>query len=90
MNGCRFALERRADGAIIGGAAITPFAGGFELGYWLGKECVGRVRLGVKGDWDGVYRWDAGTNTGEARTLGEAKRQVEEKVLLGLIQLPLF
>lgn len=59
-------------------------------GYWLGKECVGRVRLGAKGEWDGIYRWEAGTNTGEARTLGEAKRQVEEKVLLGLIQLPLF
>jgi len=40
-NGCRFALERRADGVVIGGAAITPFSAGFELGYWLGKAYWG-------------------------------------------------
>ena len=64
--------------------------GYYSHSYWSGKRKMGTVKLGPKGEWDGVYRWEAGTNTGEARTLGEAKRQVEEKVLLGLIQLPLF
>lgn len=59
-------------------------------GYWRGKECLGRVRLGPKSDWDGVYRWEAGNHVGEAGTLAEAKRQVEQKVLLGLTQLDLF
>ncbi len=59
-------------------------------GYWQGKECLGRVRLGAKGEWDGIYRWEAGNNIGEAQTLAEAKRQVEQKILLGLTQLDLF
>jgi hypothetical protein len=39
---------------------------------------------------DGKYRWQAGTHTGRTATLKEAKRAVEEAVLLGAVQLPLF
>lgn len=59
-------------------------------GYWLGKERLGVVTLGPKKEWDGVYRWQAGNRAGEASTLGDAKRGVEEAVLFGTSQLPLF
>jgi hypothetical protein len=59
-------------------------------GYWLGKERLGRVKLGPKKEWDGVYRWQAGNHAGEAATLEEAKRAVEQAVLVGASQLPLF
>lgn len=59
-------------------------------GYWLGKERVGVVKLGPKKEWDGVYRWEAGNRAGEASTLEEAKRGVEQAVLFGTSQMPLF
>ena len=59
-------------------------------GYWLGKERVGVVNLGPKKEWDGVYRWQAGNRAGEASTLEEAKRGVEQAVLFGTSQLPLL
>ena len=59
-------------------------------GYWLGKERVGVVNLGPKNEWDGVYRWQAGNRAGEASTLEEAKRGVEQAVLFGTSQLALF
>jgi hypothetical protein len=59
-------------------------------GYWVGKERVGVVKLGPKGEWDGVYRWEAGSRAGEASTLEEAKRGVEQAVIFGASQLPLF
>jgi hypothetical protein len=59
-------------------------------GYWLGKERLGLVRLGPKKDWDGVYRWQAGSHTGETATLEEAKNAVEQAVLVGASQLALF
>jgi hypothetical protein len=59
-------------------------------GYWLRKERLGAVKLGPKGEWDGVYRWQAGNHAGEAATLEEAKRAVEQAVLVGASQLPLF
>ena len=43
-----------------------------------------------KGEWDGVYRWEAGNHAGEAATLKEAKHAVEQAVLVGASQLPLF
>ena len=58
--------------------------------YWRGKERLGTVRLGARGEWDGVYRWQAGSRTGEAKTLAEAKRAVEETVLSLAHQLSLF
>lgn len=58
--------------------------------YWQGKERLGTVRLGERGLWDGIYRWQAGSRAGEAKTLGEAKRAVEETVLSLATQLPLF
>ena len=59
-------------------------------GYWLGKERLGVVKLGPKKEWDGIYRWQAGGDSGEAATLEEAKRAVEQAVLVGASQLPLF
>ena len=59
-------------------------------GYWLGKERLGQVKLGPKKEWDGIYRWQAGNRAGEASTLEEAKRGVEQAVLFGTSQLPLF
>jgi len=48
------------------------------------------VRLGERAEWDGIYRWQAGTRAGEAKTLAEAKRAVEEQVLSLARQLSLF
>jgi len=59
-------------------------------GYWKGKDRLGTVQLGERGQRDGVYRWQAGNRAGEAKTLGEAKRAVEETVLSLASQLPLF
>jgi len=59
-------------------------------GYWQGKERLGTVQLGERSQWDGIYRWQAGSRAGEAKTLGEAKRAVEETVLSLASQLSLF
>ena len=59
-------------------------------GYWRGKEKLGTVLLGERAQWDGIYRWQAGSRAGQAKTLGEAKRAVEETVLSLASQLPLF
>jgi hypothetical protein len=59
-------------------------------GYWQGKERLGTVQLGERSQWDGIYRWQAGSRAGEAKTLAEAKRAVEETVLSLASQLPLF
>ena len=64
--------------------------GYYSHGYWRGKHKLGAVKLGPKPEWDGVYRWQAGTHAGEATTLAEAKRAVEEAVLVGASQLALF
>lgn len=59
-------------------------------GYWRGKDRLGTVQLGARGQWDGIYRWQAGSRAGQAKTLAEAKRAVEETVLSLASQLPLF
>jgi hypothetical protein len=59
-------------------------------GLWLGKRRVGIVQLDRGAPAAGKYRWEAGTHTGLAATLQEAKRAVEAAVLLGTVQLPLF
>ena len=64
--------------------------GYFQHGYWRGKERLGAVRLGPKGEWDGIYRWEAGHRAGETTTLKDAKQAVEQAVLVGASQLPLF
>lgn len=71
---------------------VRPFweRGYQSHGYWQGKERLGTVRLGERSGWDGIYRWQAGTRAGEAKTLAEAKRAVEEQVLTLASQLPLF
>jgi hypothetical protein len=59
-------------------------------GYWMGKQRLGVVKLGAKKDWDGIYRWQAGNHAGETASLEEAKRAVEQAMLTGASQLPLF
>lgn len=57
---------------------------------WLGKECVGRISLGKYGEWDGLYRCEAGMQQAATRTLDEAKRWVSEQARKHLLQLSLF
>jgi hypothetical protein len=64
--------------------------GYYSHGYWLGKKKLGTVKLGPKGEWDGIYRWQGGNHLGEAATLAKAKQAVEQAVLLGTRQLQLF
>lgn len=64
--------------------------GYYSHGYWSGKNKLGTVKLGPKGEWDGVYRWQGGNHVGEASTLAQAKLAVEQAVLLGTRQLQLF
>lgn len=59
-------------------------------GLWLGKTRVGLVHLNREARSEWRYRWEAGTYTGRTTTLKEAKRAVEQAVLLGTVQLPLF
>jgi len=63
---------------------------GYEThGYWQGKKKIGWVALEGKGG-NGLYRWQAGSRAGEAKTLAEAKRAVEQTVLSLATQLSLF
>jgi hypothetical protein len=59
-------------------------------GLWLGQARVGLVVLDRSALAQAKYRWEAGTLAGVAATLAEAKRAVEEAVILGTVQLPLF
>ena len=56
-------------------------------GYWQGKKKIGWVAHDGKA---GVYHWQAGSRAGEAKSLAEAKRSVEETVLSLATQLSLF
>jgi hypothetical protein len=59
-------------------------------GLWLGKNRAGSVRMDKDARLEAKYRWEAGTLAGGAATLKEAKRAVEQAVLIGAMQLPLF
>lgn len=59
-------------------------------GYWRGKVRLGTVQLGERGQWDGIYRWQAGNRAGATKTLAEAKREVERTLEFGARQLGLF
>lgn len=59
-------------------------------GFWQGNRKLGSVRLAPVGDHRGRYVWLAGNHTGHAASLREAKRAVEQAVLVGASQLPLF
>lgn len=58
-------------------------------GYWQDKKKIGSVALEGRGN-NAIYRWRAGSRMGEAKTLAEAKRAVEETVLSLATQLSLF
>jgi hypothetical protein len=59
-------------------------------GLWVGKHRMGVVRVDRDAPPERKYRWEAGTLAGGTATLKEAKRAVEEAVLMGTMQLPLF
>ena len=64
--------------------------GYFAHNYWQGERKLGTVQLGPKGEWDGVYRWQAGTRQGECSSLAAAKQAVEQMVNFGTSQISLF
>ena len=64
--------------------------GYFSHSYWRRGKKLGTVKLGPKGEWDGVYRWEAGHHFGESNNLAAAKRAVEQAVDFGASQLGLF
>lgn len=64
--------------------------GYFSHSYWAGRKKLGSVRLGPKSEWDGIYRWEAGTHCGECATLAAARLAVEQAVAFGASQIGLF
>ncbi len=58
-------------------------------GYWQGKNKIGWVALDGRGK-NALYRWQAGSRAGQAKTLAEAKHAVEETILSHATQLSLF
>ena len=57
---------------------------------WRGNECIGRIDLGSFGEWDGMYRCQAGTFTYQCGDLGLAKRWVNTMAMQDRIQYKLF
>ena len=53
--------------------------GYYAHGYWSGKKKLGSVKLGKKGEWDGIYRWEGGNHHGEAATLAAAKQALTDE-----------
>ncbi len=64
--------------------------GYYSHSYWRGKHKLGTVKLGPKGEWDEIYRWEAGTRQGECATLAAAKLAVEQMIAFGASQISLF
>jgi hypothetical protein len=71
---------------------ITPAweRGYYSHGYWRGNVKLGTVKLAPRAEWDGIYRWEAGSLAGETTSLEEAKRAVEAAALAGASQMKLF
>ena len=59
-------------------------------GYWLGQTRLGHVEVSPGQLLEMKYQWHAGTHAGQATSLRDAKRLVEQTVLLGGRQLTLF
>jgi hypothetical protein len=59
-------------------------------GFWLGKVRIGVVDVEPGKHLEMKYRWQAANHTGQCTTLKDAKRMVEQTVLLGGRQLQLF
>ena len=59
-------------------------------GYWLGKSRIGFVEVSTGKPLEMKYHWQAGTHAGQATTLRDAKRLVEQTILMGGRQLILF
>jgi len=59
-------------------------------GYWLGKQRIGIVEVEPGASLELKYRWQAGHHAGQATSLKDARKRVEEAVLMGGRQLPLF
>lgn len=59
-------------------------------GYWLGKSRIGYIEVVPGKSLEMKYHWQAGTHAGQATTLRDAKRLVEQTILMGGRQLALF
>jgi len=73
-------------------APLRPFweRGYRSHGYWLGKQRIGIVEVEPGKNLELRYHWRVGNHVGQAPTLKDAKRRVEEAVLMGGRQLLLF
>lgn len=78
--------REREDRAAI--RKITHWERGYRChGLWRDKDRVASIGLGPMHLWDGIYRWsldEPGVAKGEAATLAEAKRAVEDALLSDL------
>lgn len=74
------------------GARAKPFweRGYKSHGYWLGKHRLGHVEVEPGKHLEMKYRWRVGNHGGQTTTLRDAKRLVEQAVLMGGRQLSLF
>ena len=60
--------------------------------YWCKTVKMGVIHTGLRGSWDGAYRWTCSQANiqGVAQSLKNAKNQVEALVLAGIYQMDLF
>lgn len=85
-------VSRNAERRSRSAARARPFweRGYKSHGYWLGKSRIGYIEVSPGKHLEMKYHWHAGTHAGQATTLRDAKRLVEQTILMGGRQLALF
>lgn len=67
------------DKCVDGDTALHWERGYRSHGYWENNTRVGRVSIGPRCCWDGLYRWQVGEiHNGTAITMTKAKKIVEQ------------